>query len=214
MKLLLVVVTLACIAGFVSGPLAQGEEGAQATADAWLFDVRMVRVDTPTPEAVEVAAPWDAAGSGTITTPWPEALKQLQARGRTTLLLDQSITAFGDSEALVTQTRDRQIQQLQSRDLSNERYGVAPIVTGGTAKLRVSESTVLQYQVEARWEIRSGDESVRSLLCTSKWAGTCPAITDGRTLVLTYREQVETWGESRVGQEIYAFVTARRLSAR
>jgi hypothetical protein len=214
MKLLLALLTLACIAGIVFVPFARGEEGPQAAADAWRFDVRMVRVDTPTPEAVEVAAPWDAAGPGTITTPWPEVLKQLRARGRTTLLLDQSITALGDAEALVTQTRDRLIQQLQSRDLSNERYGAAPIVTGGTAKLRVSESTVLQYQVEARWEIRSGDESVRSLLCTSKWAGTFPAIPDGRTLVLTYREQVETWGESRVGQEIHVFVTARRVPAR
>lgn len=214
MKKLLLGVTLICLLAGALAPSVRGEEGENAPAvETWVFDVRVVRVDAATPEAVETPAPWEADGSCTTTTPWPELLKQLKARGKTTLLLDQRITALADLEAVASQTRDRQIQQMQSRDFNNERWQSAPLMTGCTAKLKVA-AAVLSYQVEARWEIRADVESVRPLMCTTKWAGTFPVTPAGETLVLTYREQVETWGEDRVGQEIHAFVTARRLPAR
>ena len=211
-KPLLTALTLVLIAGLLPASSVRGEEGP-GTSDAatWLFDVRLVRVDAPTPEAVESPAPWEGAGACTTSLTWPEILAQLKTRGRTTLLLDQRITALAGSEALASQTGDRQIQQLQSRDFNNERWSSAPLVTGGTAKLRVGDGDALTYQLEARWEIPSNEDGVRSLLRTSKWAGTFRAIPNGGTLALTYREQIRTWGEARVGTEIHAFVTMRRL---
>lgn len=212
LKKTLLVVTLAGLAALVLAPAVQSEEAeAVATPGLWMFDVRLVRVDAATPEAVESQAPWEAEGSCIVDTPWPELLSQLKARGKTTLLLDQRVTSITGMEALISQTSDRQWEQLVSRDLSNERYGIAPIVTGGTAKLRMQEPDRLQYQLEARWELRSGSEQVRSILCATKWSGTLAAVADGRTLILSYREQIETWGDARVGTEVHAFVTLRRL---
>jgi len=215
LKVLLAVLTLASLVGVLLVPSAQGEEGAQAPSlETWMFDVRIVRVDAPTPEAVETAAPWEAAGSCTTDASWPELLTQLKARGRTQVLLDQRITSLVGMEALASQSSDRLIEQMQSRDLSNERWSSAPIITGGTAKLRVSDPDVLTYQLEARWEIRSTADNVRPLMRTSKWAGTFRAIPNGGTLALTYREQIQTWGDARVGTEIHAFLTMRRLPLR
>lgn len=212
LKKTLLVVTLAGLTALVLAPTVQSEEAeAVATPGLWMFDVRLVRVDAATPEDVETPAPWEAGGSCIVDTAWPELLSQLKARGKTTLLLDQRVTARAGSEALISNTLDRQIQQLTSRDLSNERWGVAPVVTGGTAKLRMQEPDRLQYQLEARWAIRSNREQVRPIMCATKWMGDLPAVADGRTLILSYREQIETWGDARVGTEVHAFVTLRRL---
>lgn len=211
-KTLLTLLALVAIAALLPASGARGEdEGTAADAPTWLFDVRIVRVDAPTPEAVETPAPWEAAGTCTTSLGWTDLLTQLKARGRTTVLLDQRITTLEGMEALASQSGDRQIEQLQSRDLSNERWSSAPIVTGATAKLRVADASVLAYQLEARWEIRPDVDGVRPMLRMSKWAGTFRAIPNGETLALTYREQIRTWGEARVGTEIHAFLTMRRL---
>ena len=212
MRMLLAVVTVACLVGALSLRPAEGEDTEAGQAqDVWMFDVRVVRVDAATPEAVETPTLWEAVDSCTVDSPWPLLLAHLKARGKTTLLLDQRITALGGTEALISQTGDRQFEQLQSRDLSNERYAPAPVVTGATAKMRVADGSALNYQVEARWVIRPGVDRVRPMMRASKWAGTYRAIPNGRTLVLSYREQIDTWGESRVGTEIHAFLTMRRL---
>lgn len=209
MRRTLLITGLVLVAAAALAPAVRGGDEPQGGPDGvWVYDVRVVRVDTPTPEAVEAALPWEAAGTSTVDTPWPVLLQQLKARGATTILLDQRVTGCPGYTVTASQTRDRQIETLVNRDLANERWQGSPCVTGCTAKLETSTRNVLEYNVEARWEIRSEVERVRPIFCSSRWDGTHPDLT-GRTLVLSYREQAETWGDARVGVEIHAFVTAR-----
>lgn len=212
-KKTLYVLGLALLAGGLlatSGDQAWGDDGpSDALSGVWVYDVRVVRVDTTTPEITETSAPWEVTDGGpTVTTAWPVLLKQLKERGRTTLLVDQRVTAMAGTEAVVTQKRDRQIRMFQNQDLHNERWQSSTISTGCTAKLSMQAPGFLRYSVQVSWEMGPEDSDLRPLAGSTAWSGTYPALR-GETLVLSYREQVVYADREPRGVEIHVFVTGR-----
>ncbi|MHC5011483.1 MAG: hypothetical protein ACYTG6_11110 [Planctomycetota bacterium] len=185
---------------------AEGEEGVPEAV--WTYDVRVVRVDLPVPERAEQPA-WGE--SATIGMSWPEILAALKARGKTTLLLDQRITAVAGLAATARQKHTSQIQAFQNRDMANERWQGALIDFGCTAYLLSAD--VLEYDVEARWLLPPlAEEAPQPTQATASWKGTHPLL-GGRTLVLWQSEQVELPAGHRMAVELHVFVTGRVASA-
>jgi hypothetical protein len=183
------------------------EKGGDVRDGMWVFDLRVVRVDVTTPEVTETPLPWEA-GSPLISTPWPELLKTLKGRGKTTLLLDQRGTAVWNQELVLSQFHDLQIESFQNRDFNNERWSASTLSYGCSAKLRPSDLELVKYDLEAKWLLLREDPEERPIVGATKWSGTAPALT-GKTLALGYREQLEVLQEPVRGVEIHVFVTGR-----
>ena len=211
MKSSIVLLSLALLAtGLLasSGDRAWSEDDATvAPAGVWVFDVRVVRVDLASPEVTESPVPWETS-SPMVSMPWTDVLAHLKSRGTTTLLLDQRGTSVWNEPLSLVQTHDVQIRAFQSQDVSNERWGSSTLTFGCAANLAPLGGKHLQYDIEAKWLIDRVKPSERPIVSMTRWKGTTPPLA-GKTLGLSYREQVEVLGEARRGFEIHAFVTGR-----
>jgi len=209
------------------GPMARAGDGAAdapaaATPSApgvgWVYDVRVVRVLGATPDAVEAPATWaqDDHGAPTVTTSWADILVQLKARGTTTLLLDQRVTAVPNVEVEVEEGCDWQIAIFDRRDRANEFYKSSVMSKGCQAKLETG--AFLQYDVQVNWALgqkpaaEDDDEAARPLVGTVTWKGAYPVLR-AQTLVLTHREQLVLPDGTVEPVEFYAFLTGRRVGA-
>jgi hypothetical protein len=196
------------VAASLAGDGARAEEGAAA---AWVFDVRVVRVEARDASVVEKGPAWADGGSHPIvSTAWPELLAALKERGTTLLALDRRITVVGAREAEVVETHMRTLQRFERRDQHNASFVSGAVETGTKAKLGPGDP--LGYEVEVKWEIPAADPDV-PLVALTRWKGTCASLDDGRTLVLVHRAQVPSGARDAppVPVEVYAFVTGRRL---
>ncbi|MFV1958007.1 MAG: hypothetical protein ACC662_01205 [Planctomycetota bacterium] len=206
------------------GPVARAGDGAAPTAatsgTAWVYDVRVVRVLGTTPEAAEAPAPWaqDERGAPVVTTSWPDLLKLLKARGTTTLLLDQRVTAVANMAAEVEQRFDWQVAIFDRRDEANEFYKSSVLSSGCRANLRTG--AFLEYEVKVNWalgekaldEDADDDEAVRPLQGAVNWRGAYPPL-QAQTLVLTHREQLALPDGTVQPVEFYAFLTGRLVGS-
>ena len=204
---LLIAGCLALIA--LTSPSAVAEdEPDRSPSGVWVFDVKVVRVFTTGYDVPETVGVWEPGGDGTTTKSWPEILKALKARGETRLLLDQRTTTVMDYRATIADTQNQQIKQYLNSDLQNERHGGSNLDSGTSVKLSPKAPNIVEYSVMAKWLLPQREGELRALLGTVTWNGTHPRL-DGRTLVLTHRQQLETHTGARQGLELYALIAAR-----
>mgnify|MGYP001827877653 CR=1 FL=1 len=117
-------------------------------------------------------------------------LQALQMDGKAEVLSKPSVITAENVEAIVSTTEDRQIIQLQNADRNNERYSVAPLVTGVTMKvkpLHIGESFVtLNIAPEVRGVQGSSTRSLATLrpILTTRKVTTTVTMADGETLVI------------------------------
>jgi hypothetical protein len=193
---------------------AEDAPTSRRTPTTWVYDVRVVRVDAAESAIVESAPAWQPAGAGgaVTTAPWADLLAGLKARGRTTTLLDQRLTALGGATTEFRQTRRRPFLQLASRANEMEAWSTTYIETGASGDL-LATADGLTYRVDVTWEERpAADESVS--LGSASWKGSHATFKAGETLVLSHRQQQPSGEGSAQAIEIYAFVTASSVAAR
>ena len=200
---------------------AGAEEGtpARKAPATWVFDVRVVRVDEVSPATVEAAPSWQPSGEAGATTkaPWADLLTGLKARGRTTILLDQRVTAFDREKTEFKQDRKRVVLLLRNRqdnpqgklDISDSSY-----VETGTRGELVPSPDLLTYAFDARWEEGPGTDGTPSPLGSTTWRGSHANFPSGETLVLSYRQQPVPGPTGTPGLEIYVFVTGWSAAAK
>ena len=193
------------------GPAGAGD-GAPA-AGVWIFDVHVVRVDSPHPEVAEQASPFAELEGATLGLPWPELLARLKLRGGTTLVLDQRVTAMPGHTARLNTDRTTPVLAVatESGDTAQRR---AQLVRTGVKFEATAADDQLLYALEIRGVARTPTERDAVAETTITWNGTHPPL-DGRTLVFHHREQVrEGEPEATRTVEHYAFVTGRLLGQR
>jgi hypothetical protein len=210
--LLLVAATGAFLAS--SGSAVRAEDRPGEVSGVWVYDLRVVQVDAPSPEAVEGApalTPTEA-NAATVRTGWPDILATLKARGNTTLLIDRRLTSVGGS-AEVTQrwTRNALVLSHRAGDMSQWTHQL--ITTGVDAKITTSGGAV-EYRISIQSELapESGPEG-SAVQGSATWSGTHPSLS-GSTLVLGHREQVRVRGGPAQGIEFHAFLTGAWVPTR
>jgi hypothetical protein len=186
----------------------RGEEEGRAF---WAFTIRVVRVDLADPAMAE-RDPWDRApGRVDLEQPWPEVLATLASRGRTTLLLDQSLTGPSGLMVEAREQHDSQLVSFQNRDLENQRWVASQLSRGVQVRLRVSQDQ-LEYDAEVLdllppYDEESGQATVRRI----RWQGAQPA-RRGEAIALRHAAQYDLPPGDRVGVELHAFLTLTPLS--
>ncbi len=213
-------VALAAVA-VIAEPGARAEDAAAAKprVGTWVYDVRVVRVDSTISTAVEAAPAWQPMGASgaTTTATWADLLAGLKARGRTTILLDQKVTAVDRTATEFKQERRRPVLVLQDRVSSsavggdNERRSVSYVPSGANGQITPYPEG-LEYRVDVSWEERPAADGMVSTGSAS-WRGSHSALTAGATLVLSHREQIGT-AEASQGFEIYVLVTGWLVGAK
>ncbi len=204
--------------GAGAGDGAGGGASAPPAPTTWVFDVRLVRVSV-SPATVEAAPPWQPPGATGATTkaPWADLLTGLKARGRTTILLDQRVTAIDrektecrqDWKRVALMLRNRQDNPEGKIELSDVSY----VETGTKGELTPS-SDGLRYQFDVRWEEAPPTEGAAPIGSVS-WRGSHSSIPAGETMVLSYRQQqVAGKDKGPEGLELYVLVTAWPVPSR
>jgi len=191
-----------------SGARADEGTGAQQARGTWVYDVRVVRVDSADPTVLETAPPWEPAGAAgaRTTATWADLWAGLKHRGRATILLDQRSTAMVGVKTSFKQNRKRPALTLQNRAAPpNELWGVTFVDTGANVEL-VPMSDGLQYAIDVRWEDAPTAEGTGPL-GSAEWNGSCSNFKAGETLVLSQRQQQAAGAVSPPGLEIYVLVT-------
>jgi hypothetical protein len=190
------------------GAVADDAVPARTTPAGWVFDLRVVGVVVPR-DVSEKGPPFDEvpAGGPLVATPWPVLLQTLKARGSTRLLLDRRVTALpGAGRVEIDDSQTRGVEMLNRRDASNETWVSGVIDTGVKAALTTGDA--FGYVIEVRWATDAKAPNAPPLLQgRTGWQGAWPAF-DGRTLVLSHRQQIDAPGLDPTGLEIYVFLTA------
>gem|GEM_PF-6126459 len=200
--------------GLLVGSGARAEEGAAArqASVTWVYDVRVVRVDQMVSATVEVGPPWQLSGAAgaTTKTPWAELLASLKARGRTTILLDQRVTAIEEREkAVFRQERKRAVLLLRNRQDSSQgklELSDSSYVEVGTKGELGPFAGGLGYDIDARWEEGPTTDGTTPL-GSATWRGSHANFPPGETLVVSHRQQQIAGTTGSEGLEIYVFVT-------
>ena len=211
--------------GLLVGQGARAEDGpvaprppAASAHESVVFDVRVVRVDPADPTVVEAPPPWQPGGAAAATTtlPWADLLAGLKARGRTTILLDQRVTATDGTPTEFKQERRRAAQTLRHRNAMNdaktEVWETTFAESGASGELVVGPDG-LRYRVDVRWDERAAMDEVASAESAS-WRGSHAPFPTGETLVLSHRQQHLSGEGVLRALELYVLVTASRVAAR
>jgi hypothetical protein len=204
------IVLLLGVCALLSSDVARAGEEATRPASVRVYDVRIVRVLTPTPEGVEQPCPFLKGDATTVTTAWPDALAILKKRGETAILMDQRLTAAEGTISKASDERQVPLVLMQSRTLTGENYAAARARMGLNVDLLPSAAQGLQYKVLIRgvWGLTSKIATGPTETLTV-WEGN-HATLDGRTLVLTNRQQQRDPGDvSARGVELYCFIHGR-----
>lgn len=210
-----------CAGGLLLENGARAGDGPSAPPlpTTWVYDVRVVRVDATAPATVEAAPPWQPPGATGATTKaaWADLLAGLKARGRTTILLDQRVTALHQEKTELKQDWRRVALTLRTRqdglqgktELSDASY----VETGTRGELTPSFDG-LRYQFEVRWEEAPPTEAGAPLGSVS-WRGSHSSLPSGETMVLSYRQQLATGKDGGApGLELYVLVTGWPVPAK
>lgn len=196
-------------ASVLLGPRARAEDAPSTpkVPESWVYDVRVVRVDTSDAAVVETATPWKATGASaaSTTSAWSDLLASLKARGRTTILLDQRVTAGDGIPTEVKHKRKRPVLALRVRSGNAETWETSFIETGTSGEL-VATARSLQYAIDVTWEDAPKADGTGSLGSAS-WKGTRFGGTAAETLVLSHRQQQVSESAEQHGLEIYVFIT-------
>ena len=180
-----------------------------AEAGAWVFDVRVVRVDMTDPTGVEAPVPWEGAAGAVTSTPYPDMLAVLKHRGQALVMLDQRVTAVGAIESKISQDVRLPLMTLERTDKFNVTQHMAEVHGGCTVTLSAGE--MLRYGFAVNWYDPAAPNAPEGLGATQfslEWRGTAP-VGGGGTLVLHHREQRGVESPVRAC-EVYCFLTARR----
>jgi len=177
--------------------------------DLWIYDVRIVRVDPPTPEGAEKPGPFAYLSGTTIQTTWPEALAALKTRGPTTLLMDQRVTALEGHEAEAKTQRSIPLLVAQFEDINNRQRRAARLLTGCGASMTTTQAS-FSYDLDVKWALHDPVKDEGAPEATTQWTGSHPTLS-GDTLVLHSREQISAGaGKGLRAIEIYALITGRK----
>lgn len=202
-------------AAVLLGPRARAEDAPSApkVPEAWVYDIRVVRVDPSDPAVVETAPTWKPAGAtgASTTATWADLLGGLKARGATTILLDQRVTTVAGVATEFKQQRRRPVLSLRNRAANAETWETMYIETGTSGQL-VSTAHGLQYMIDVSWEEAPKEDGTGPVGNVS-WKGTRSGGATVETLVLSHRQQVAGSTGQR-GLEIYVFITGTPDSAR
>ena len=189
---------------------AEDGEAAPRAPGTLVCDVRVVRVDPADPAAVEAAPAWQTADAGATTiVAWAELLTGLKARGRTTILLDQRLTAIGGVPMSFKQTRMLPLVMLRSRADKQEFWETSYRETGTKGMIEAGVNG-MRYEIDVTWEEPQSKDGMLPISTTS-WKGSHSSLSVGETLVLTHRQQWTAGEAATHGIEIYVLVTARAL---
>ena len=212
--------------GVVAGLLlAVGLMGPSAPAGAdpaptetEVYDLRIVRVETPVPEGIEAPCPILTGAETTTSASWPDLLAAVKKRGRARILLDRRITSAPGQLAKAYEERQVPIIAPQSRTREadgavRENLAAARYRSGCKLDLVTSQrpdGVWLGYKVEVRGVLEAmSKEATAATETLHTWEGGHRSFT-GRTFVLTHREQVQDPGDAAArGVELYCFVTMR-----
>lgn len=212
------VVALAVVAALgVAASGARAEDEVKPARATWVYDVRVVRVDTEVAATVATAPPWQADGRDTTDVRWPELLASLGARGRTTILLDQRVTAVSGEPTEFRQLRKRPVRALRHRTVAApeqagaELWETSSVETGVRGSMSASPHG-LSFQLEASWE-QPGEDRM-PIVQEASWKGSHAPLADGETLVLHLRQQPPSAADGPGGLEIYVLVAARPATKR
>ena len=215
-----------CFLGLLAWPSAD-VAGAPEETGVWIYDLRIVRVDPLSAQVAETAPDWFQDGATTTDKPWPELLRSLKTRGRTTLLLDQRVTGMTGVKTLAEQKRASPVLSTNFRSETDVREQLTTIQSG--CRVELTSTKMLSYGVSAKYElfpvarapasaVHGGAKSGQMYVVQSgpevetMWHGSHPAL-NGKTLLLHYREQVAFAGEEQPqAVELYAFITARYVA--
>jgi hypothetical protein len=207
--------------GLLVGSAARAEDGAAARQGSAtsVYDVRVVRVDPVESTVLEVAPPWQpvVAVGATTSVAWADLLAGLKRRGRTTILLDQRVTAIGGVPAEFKQERKCAVLMLSDRTVQDtaaktETWRSMYNATGTSGQL-VTTPDGLQYRVEVLWDERPTADGTAPMGNTS-WKGSYSNLKAGETLVLSHRQQQVAGTEPIQSIEIYVLVTGWPVSAK
>ncbi len=180
----------------------------------WAYHVRVVRVIDTDLASAETAPvlPGLTDASPFTTAVWPDALATLRARGDTLLLLDRTATGLVGSRVNLRDDQAQPVDVYERRDATNESHKSSMLHAGAAVQVLTGEG--LDYDVDVTWILgaRRADEGAGFVQGSASWKGSCPPL-DGRTLVLSHRQQVERVRGEAVAVEIYAFVSAQRVVA-
>ena len=225
----LLVLSILCLAtaALLPGHRAEAEDTprterapAKTGTSLYVFDVRIVRVETPEPEGIEQPCPFLSGSGSTTRATWPEILTALKKRGRTTVLMDGRTTALHGTKTRISEERSIPGMAVQSRVLkgsgeTSENLHAVNTRIGCTVELLVSDVRTaykqLHYNLQTRATLATTHPgATRFNEARHSWEGSHPAL-DNETLVLTHRQQVLTPGEAAAtGIEIYCFISMGR----
>jgi hypothetical protein len=195
-------------------PRARAGDPPAAPAGVWVHDVRVVRVDLTHPETAEQAGPFPELGQGTtITLPWNVVLARLKERGRTTLLLDQRVTAMPAVKSTAQEERNVQVVQEVQEDQHVTTWRAQNVKTG-VRFTQTSTAESMAYELEVKDVVAPPVDKTSPTETVVSWNGTHPPLR-GTTLVLHHRRQVMALRDAApCGVELYGFVTGRFVPSR
>lgn len=206
---------LAVFAFLSSDAARAGDDAAKQAAKLLVYDVRIVRVVTPTPEGVEQPCPFLSGDATTITASWATVLAALKKRGVTTLLMDQRATGHAGEPVKMSDERQVPVVAMTTKTLTSETLQAARIRSGCKIQLVAGPDGLTTYRAEIRGAADPTSSLATSAIETlTSWEG-CHAALDGKTLVLSHRvQQLDPGDKSARGVELYCFIHGRSAAAR
>ena len=155
---------------------------------AWLYEIRIVRVDPKAAADSEAGSPFPELSDTTIDLPWAAVLARLKERGRTTVLMDTRMSAETGIKTEVSDERITPIVALNFQDRNNEQYRAQPIKEG--CSFEQTTATQMTYRLQVRGTATPPVSMKPTAQYLVQWQGTHPRLA-GRTLVLEHRQQVD-----------------------
>ncbi len=173
---------------FVGGDAAEAEDGKlRKLPKAWVYELRIVRVDPADPKASEAGSPFPELQGTTLGLGWPDILARLKQRGTTRVLMDTRVTARAGVRSTTLEESTTPVMAINSQDRNNEQYRAQMIRQGCS----FTQTTVpdLTYDLQVRGALDAPGRMRAPVSYSVAWKGTHPLL-DGRTLVLEHRQQV------------------------
>jgi hypothetical protein len=187
-------------------PSASVQADAPPMPGAHVYDVQAVMVLGKSPGVAELVPDWGGPVSAPLTTmAWNQRLLLLKQRGETTLLLDGRTTAVDGMPTELSRNWARFLRLFDRSDETNEYWKNSTVNEGVTVKLKAPSADFLEYEAQVNWSLPRQGEGA-PLQGSWRMKGTVP-MPDGKTLVLSHREQVPEEGQAPRDVELYVFVT-------
>lgn len=202
---LVLAVSLLAVCGATA--MVSRADGPEAPPTTWVYDVHVVRVDLRDPEAAGLA-PWPGPDATAVTTPWPDLLRSLKERGRTTILCSQRVTGFGGGPTVVAadrRTTPRIIVNSVNGGIVSSTLG--SFSEGASVELG-TDVNGLEYSVRAEWLLPEVSAGAGPVSATAQWKGT-HGLLRGQALLLRHAQQHESAPDARSGVEVHVVIVGR-----